>query len=431
MGGAGEGNRTLVCSLGSCRSTIELHPHLIYVKPSHVYCLHSTIHHWNRALHWSKVIAVHYPPAYRAGHNNIAREGIMIGKFQNKYLRQLIVVSILALTPCLAAAVGMGQINVLSALGQPLHVEIELIAVQKQDIGSMNARLGSSGAYEQSNLQLGAAGSAGIRVSVERRANGTSYVLVTSGQRVNEPFVNLLIELTSQSGQITRAYSVLLDPPEMAPPKPAAVTAPPAAIATAAPPTPVPAAQAAAPAGEYGPVQRGETLSRIAGRVRPQGATLQQTMMGIFRANPPAFINNNINLLRAGHRLRIPDAAQMSTLAQDEANREVQNQTTAWNAARLPPAESPTPPVAPKPAESSAPPATAARGAEARKDVVKLSRGEPGPGKGRSTEDRLRMLEEELIAREKALNDANERIKKLEKAVMQAAPAAVPAPAKK
>jgi len=353
----------------------------------------------------------------------------MFGKYQNKYLRQLIVVSMLALTPCLATAVGMGQINVLSALGQPLHVEIELIAVQKQDIGSMSARLGSSSAYEQSNLQLGAAGSAGIRVSVERRANGTSYVLVTSGQRVNEPFVNLLIELTSQSGQITRAYSVLLDPPEMTPPKPAAATAPPATVATAAPPTPAPAAQAAVPAGEYGPVQRGETLSRIAGRVRPQGATLQQTMIGIFRANPPAFINNNINLLRAGHRLRIPDAAQMSSLAQDEANREVQNQTTAWNAARLPPAESPTPPAAPKPAESTAPPATAARGAEARKDVVKLSRGEPGPGKGRSTEDRLRMLEEELIAREKALNDANERIKKLEKAVMQAAPAAVPAPA--
>ena len=356
----------------------------------------------------------------------------MFGEYRNKCLRRLVVVSLLALTPCLAAAVGMGRINVLSALGQPLHAEIELIAVQKQDIGSISARLGSPSAYEQSNLQLGAAGATAIRVSVERRASGAPYVLVTSGQRVNEPFINLLIELTSPVGLITRAYSVLLDPPEMAPPKPAAAAAPPAAVATAAPPTPAPAAQAGGPAGENGPVQRGETLSRIAGRVRPQGATLQQTMMGLFRANPSAFINNNINLLRAGHRLRIPDAAQMSSLAQEEANREVQTHTTAWSASRRTSIESAAPPAAPKPAASAAPPATAARSAEARKDVVKLSRGEPGPGKGRSTEERLRMLEEELIAREKALNDANDRIRKLEKAVMQAAPApAAAAPAKK
>jgi pilus assembly protein FimV len=190
--------------------------------------------------------------------------------------------------------------------------------------------------------------------------------------------------------------------------------------------------QAADAKSEYGPVQRGETLSRIAGRVRPEGATLQQTMVGIFRANPPAFINNNINLLRAGHRLRIPDAALMSALAQDQAIREVQTQTTAWSASRRSAAESAAPPRAePKPADGG--PATAARGADSRKEVVKLSRGEPAPGKGRTTEDRLRVLEEELIAREKALNDANERIKKLEKAVMQATPAptAPAAPAKK
>lgn len=350
-------------------------------------------------------------------------------------LKHLIVFSILALMPCLAAAVGMGGLNVLSPLGQRLHVEIELIAVEKQDVGTLSARLGSPSAYERSNLQMGAAAATGVRVSVERRANGTHYVRVTSGQPVNEPFVNLLIELTSRSGMITREYAVLLDPPEIEPPKPAPAPAaavsmpvkPVAPVAAAAPPTPAPAA----PAGEYGPVQRGETLSRIAGRVRPQGATLQQTMMGIFRANPAAFINSNINLLRAGHRLVIPDAAQISALAQSEATREVQNQATAWGAARRTPADSAAPPAAPKPAESAAPPAAAARGSETRKDVVKLSRSEPGPGKGRSTEDRLRMLEEELIAREKALNDANERIKKLEKAVMQAAPAAASAPAKK
>ncbi len=113
-------------------------------------------------------------------------------------LKQLVVAALLALLPALASAVGLGRLNVLSPLGQRLHVEIELLSVSKQDAGSVSARLASARAYEESNLQLGAAGGAGIRVVVERRRDGTPYVLVTSGQPVNEPFVNLLIEMVRQ-----------------------------------------------------------------------------------------------------------------------------------------------------------------------------------------------------------------------------------------
>jgi pilus assembly protein FimV len=351
-------------------------------------------------------------------------------------VKQLIVFSafsIFTLMSSHATAVGMGRLNVLSAIGQPLHAEIELISVPKKDAGSIIARLGTPSAYERSNLQLGAAGSAGIRVSVERRRNGVPYVRVTSGQRVNEPFINLVIELSSPAGLITREFSVLLDPPEIPPAKPVAesrplVAAPVTASSALAPPAPTDKVDVQKP--DSFSVQRGDTLSRIARRVQPQSATLQQTMMGIFHANTSAFINNNINLLKAGQRLRIPDASQLSSIGQGAATREVRTHTAAWRgASRRNAPETAMPEKAPEPNKGATP--VAVRGAEPRKEVVKLSRSAPTAGKGRSTEERLRMLEEELIAREKALNDANERIRKLEKAVMQAAPAAALAPAKK
>jgi pilus assembly protein FimV len=196
-----------------------------------------------------------------------------------------------------------------------------------------------------------------------------------------------------------------------------------AATPSAAAPTPAPTAVAVVPADvEYGPIRRGETLSRIAAKVRPRNATLEQTMLGIFRHNPAAFINNNMNLLKVGHRLRIPVADELSALPQKESAQELREQTNAWAANRavaVAPAEATTAKPRPAPAEPKAvtPPKPVGTG----KPVVKLSRG--AVGKDAPAEERVRMLEEDLAARERALKDANERIKRLEQAAT-ASPAA-------
>lgn len=312
-----------------------------------------------------------------------------------------------------AGAVGMGRVNVMSNIGQRLLVEIEIISVTKEELGTLSAKLGSARDYERSNLPAGAAGSSGIRASVEKRANGVPYIRVTSAQPVNEPFVNLVIELTSLSGPVTREIAVLLDPPDITFAR-AAETAPPAPAPLAATPTPAPAPAAieAAADTEYGPVRRGETLSRIASRVRPRNATLEQTMLGIFRHNPAAFINNNMNLLKVGHRLRIPVADQLP--AQKESAQELRTQTSTWASSR-PGAPAPDITAAkPRPTPPETKNTAPAKSSDAGKPVVKLSRG--AVGKDAPVEDRLRMLEEDLAARERALKDANERIKRLEQA---------------
>ncbi len=327
--------------------------------------------------------------------------------------------ALLAVFASTASAVGMGRFNVLSSLGQQLHVEIELISIAKEERGTLNAKLGSAHAYERSSLPIGAAGNSGIRLSIEQRVNGVPFIRVTSAKPIYEPFVNLVIELTSISGSITREFVVLLDPPEIMPPRSAeADPRPPAAVAETKTPAPAPISAAYS---EYGPVRSGETLSRIAARVRPTNATVEQTMLGIFRNNPTAFINNNMNLLKAGHRLRIPVADQIAALSQTESAQALRTQTSAWASNRPTPAaeESAAKPRTPPLADKAAAPA---KTGEKGKPVVKLSSGVPD-GKALSIENRVRMLEEDLAARERALNDANERIKRLEKAAT-GAPAA-------
>src|SRR5262245_34503791 len=194
----------------------------------------------------------------------------------------------------------------LSTLGDRLNLEIDLVAVSKEELSTLSARLSGAEAYKQANLQYNAA-LVGARVSIERRPGGQPYVKITSSRPVNEPFIDVLVELTSSSGRLVREYTVLVDPPGTPPAAVTAAPAPrpaPAAAPTPTPPvaTPAPSARrpaAAAPAApmagakEYGPIKQGENLSSIARSVAPEGVTLEQMMVGLYRSNPEAFINKN------------------------------------------------------------------------------------------------------------------------------------------
>src|SRR5688572_25763664 len=142
-----------------------------------------------------------------------------------------------ALLPGVADAVGLGRMNMLSALGDALNAEIDLVSVSKEEATTLSARLAAPDAYRQANLQFNPALS-GARVSVERRPNGQQYVKITSSRPVNEPFIDLLVEITSSSGRLMREYTVLVDPPGIGAPPPAVAAASPAPAAPAARPAP-------------------------------------------------------------------------------------------------------------------------------------------------------------------------------------------------
>lgn len=352
----------------------------------------------------------------------------------NRSLIASLVTLALGLAPAAGDAAGLGRLTILSAIGQPLVGEIDLVSVRKEEIATLAARIASPDAYRNANINFSPA-LVGARTTVEKRPNGQLYLRVTSTRPVEEPFVDLLVELTWNTGRIVREYTALIDPPGFGPtpaatpvavpetrPAPAAPIAPPAARqaapAAAAPSGGAPSAQT------YGPVQSGDTLRKIAAGVKPQGVSLDQMLVAIFRSNPDAFINNNMNLLRTGRILKIPEGAELAAVTPAEADKEIRLQATDWNAYRQRAAgaasEIPTGEARAASGKVSTRVDDPGAAPGAAKEVVKVSKGapaKPGTGGERELQDRIRSLEEEATAREKTLKDSSDRIASLEKTI--------------
>jgi pilus assembly protein FimV len=178
-----------------------------------------------------------------------------------------VVAAVLALTASLAVhAAGLGRLTVLSPIGQPLNAEIEIVALKPGEEDTLSARIAPLEAFEAAGIEPSAMLNS-VRFAIERR--DTRRILrVTTLQAVNEPFVELLVELQSQHGRLVREYTFLLDPAEYkardaqaaaraakpSAPAPAALPplepAKPAPGSEAAPPPPLVAAPAPAAAAE-------------------------------------------------------------------------------------------------------------------------------------------------------------------------------------
>jgi pilus assembly protein FimV len=370
----------------------------------------------------------------------------------------LVTAAFAAASPFGAYAAGLGKLTVHSTLGQPLNADVELLSVQKGE--TITARLASPDVYQQTGAQYNNV-LTGTRVAVEKRPNGELYLKATTPRPINEPFVDLVIEINSENGRVVRQYTALLDPPEYgratagvppaasraavtsaapAPSRAPEQSAPAAGTASAVAQAPAPSAErplappqqsAAAPArkstppsvgetGRYGPVKAGDTLRKIARNVKPEGVSLEQTLVGLYRENPDAFINNNMNLMKTGKILRVPQADALSTVAPGEAANQVRMQVADFNSYRDRLADRPS--MAPEEGSLRSGRIGTARvtergGAQGSQDTVRVSRGEPKGRAGMNTAERLRALEEEVIARDRALADANERISQLEQII--------------
>jgi len=124
--------------------------------------------------------------------------------------------AILVLMPWAAHAAGLGKLTVLSALGQPLSAQIDLVSVQKDELATLSARIAAPEAFTQANVQYSPA-LVGARVSIEKRAQGQPYIKITSSRAINEPFLSVLVELSWAQGRLVREYTALIDPPGFAP----------------------------------------------------------------------------------------------------------------------------------------------------------------------------------------------------------------------
>lgn len=374
-------------------------------------------------------------------------------------------VSALAVATCLAGlpmgvqAAGLGQITVLSSLGQPLRAEVEVSAA-KEELAGMSAQLASSNAFRQAGIDYSSMlGS--LRFALVPGKTGKTVIHVTSDRPINDPFVDMLVELTWPSGRLVREYTFLLDPPEMAvhgaaaspatvearpvpgvkggtdmqalgargaaspetakeaPSKDAAGKAKPTKQARVKAETPAKASGAEATeqqaAGSH-VVKSGETLHGIASQSRYDGVSLEQMLVGLYRANSDAFIGGNMHRLRTGAILKIPEQSAVAAIPQTEAKQAFNAQANDWNnyrrklaasaekapASEQASAQSSTGRIVAKVDDKATPP-------EPTKDQVRVSRTESGKSGKAGAED--------TAAREKALREAQERVAQLEKNV--------------
>jgi len=259
----------------------------------------------------------------------------------------LVLASLAACFPGWVQALGLGDITLHSYLNQPLNAEIPVISDNATDLQSLKVGLASPQDFQRLGVDYGDS-LRQLRFALVRKG-GHAFVKVTSEGDFREPFADFVLEVYWENGRLLRQYTLLVDPPVMVPGKPAMTQGP--AVSAAAPaPAPAPvartgqAAMATASAPGTYPIQRNDTLWRIANRVRPdESVTVDQAMIALLKANSDAFIGNNINRLKAGYVLQVPDRAAMTSISAAEARAEVRQQSRAWRARNQPAAAAPAP----------------------------------------------------------------------------------------
>ena len=282
-----------------------------------------------------------------------------------------------ALAACTAAAsipvsaLGLGDIRIQSFLNEPLRAEVELLDTRELLVDDIRIRLAESEDFDR----LGVERSyflTGIQFEVRiDAATGQGVILLSTEDAVLEPYLDLIIEARWPSGRLLREYTVLVDPPafgqdmvtvsvaervEAMTSKPPAGEPAPSTQSTresssgdsvrlresTMPPGEMPerafsAETSSTPAaGKRYMVRRDETLWEIAAQARPQGITVQQAMLDIQRLNPEAFIDGNINLIKAGFIIYLPAAGEVNSDDLATALNEVRSQNEQWRARRIP-----------------------------------------------------------------------------------------------
>lgn len=254
--------------------------------------------------------------------------------------------TILALIfPIPVLALGLGEIQVHSALGQPFHAEIELMDVGNLSLTSISANIASAQDFEQMGLERTYVLDY-FTFSVTKNAQGKSIILIQSSERINEPFFEILLDLTTSKNQVERAYTIMLDPPnyQLVKVKHTAHVVNSGAgafeqtpgvveknILTESEATTAPIVQNK-PATTYGPTIDNDNIWQIAQRYKTDDVSLQQMILAILGTNPDAFTDGNLNGLKVGITLKIPPSTTVRTVDSQLSKKEVYQQDSAWQA---------------------------------------------------------------------------------------------------
>jgi len=251
---------------------------------------------------------------------------------------------LLALLTCMsgwAHALTLGQFSVESALGQPLRAAVEITQYTVEDLQKLTVKLAEPASFEQAGMRFHPA-LTGLQTRLEFRGDGKPYMALIGQTPVSEHFIDVIVEAQWPSGRLAMNYTLLVSPVGAPPALGAAANkdspaAPPltpvispvvspltAGLATLAPPLPLREDAITARAGD--------TAIRLLGGHWPAGISLDQMLMAMVRANPEAFIEGNVNLLREGARVQLPTAQEAAQTSAEQARKTVIAQTVDFAA---------------------------------------------------------------------------------------------------
>ena len=253
-----------------------------------------------------------------------------------------------------AAALSLGRVTVQSALGEPLRAEIEVPEINAEEAASLKATVALPETFRAAGLDYNPA-MATLQATLQKRADGRSFIRLGSDRAVNEPFVDMIIEANWSTGRVVRDYTLLFDPPSLRQTAPAptpaqipaqalenkstatspasqaaAKVAEPAKASAKAPSRPTPV-KAPVASGSQVTIKAGDTASKIASTLKPANVSLDQMLVALLRANPAAFIGDNVNRIKTGSVMNVPTAEQAAATPAPEATQIVVAQSKDFN----------------------------------------------------------------------------------------------------
>lgn len=335
-----------------------------------------------------------------------------------------------------AAALSLGRVTVQSSLGEPLRAEIEVPEINADEAASLKATVALPETFRTAGLDYNPAMST-LQLTLQKRADGRSFIRLSSDRAINDPFVDMIIEANWSTGRIVRDYTLLFDPPSLrqaaAPaPTPAQIPtqalenkstmpgpssqaagklAEPAKSSTKAPSRPAVAKAPAATENQV-TIKAGDTASKIAAATKPANVSLDQMLVALLRANPEAFISGNVNRIKTGSVMNVPTTEQAEATPAPEATQIVVAQSKDFNNFRRKLAASaPSTPVASADRKASGSVQTQVedkKATAATPDKLTLSK---GVVKGQATEDQL--------AKERTAKEAASRAAEISKNITE------------
>ena len=330
----------------------------------------------------------------------------------------------------LSHAASLGSLNLSSNLGEPLLAEVEVLLEPQESLSGLQAALASEQAYAKQGIRY-QSHYLDLKLELHQNPQGLAVLKLSSSLPINEPYLDLLLQLDWAAGRLQKQYIVLLDPPQSLQAEAYPIAAPIGIADVAnvddqlqASMLPDQSSDQVEQARPLALVSKpGDTLSSLAKAMPQEGVSLDQMLLGLYQANPQAFEAGNMNRLKAGQTLALPSPAELLATQAAAATAEVKLHASNWQAYRAALANK----VLTQAARPDAVQAQSASGKIAgakddadkvkttNNDVVKLSAGDKEAAK--SADAKLLALQEDATAREKSLQESEARAQALQKQI--------------